>query len=96
MVSVVEAKTPILTNVKGKKLKITYQVTPRASGYQIAYSTSKSKGFKYITVNSKTASKVIKKLKSKKKYYVKVRAYKTVGKKKYYGSYTSIKSIKVK
>ncbi len=79
-----------------KKLTVKYKKVTGASGYQIAYSTSKSKGFKYITVNAKTAFKVIKKLKSKKNYFVKVRAYKSVGKKKYYGSYSNIKSVKVK
>ena len=91
-----KAPTGLKLTTRKKNIKVSYKKSTGASGYQIAYSTSKSKGFKYITVNSKTASKVIKKLKSKKKYYVKVRAYKTVGKKKYYGSYTSIKSIKVK
>ncbi len=91
-----KAPTGLKLTTGKKNIKVSYKKSTGASGYQIAYSTSKSKGFKYITVNSKTASKVIKKLKSKKKYYVKVRAYKTVGKKRYYGSYTKLKSIKVK
>ncbi len=91
-------KKVLISSVKpGKKqFTVKYKKVTGASGYQIAYSTSKSKGFKYITVNAKTASKVIKKLKSKKNYFIKVRAYKTVGKKKYYGSYSNIKSVKVK
>ncbi len=94
---IVPKKVTISSVKPGKKqLTVKYKKVAGASGYQIAYSTSKSKGFKYITVSSKTASKVIKKLKSKKNYYVKVRAYKTVGKKKYYGTYSSIKSTKVK
>ena len=94
---IVPKKVTISSVKPGKKqLTVKYKKVTGASGYQIAYSTSKSKGFKYITVNSKTASKVIKKLKSKKNYYVKVRAYKMIGKKKYYGSYSSIKSVKVK
>ncbi len=91
-------KKVIISSVKpGKKqLTVKYKKVTGASGYQIGYSTSKSKGFKYITVNSKTVSKVIKKLKSKKNYYVKVRAYKSVGKKKYYGDYSSVKTVKIK
>ena len=41
-VTVAKAKTPTLTNVKGKKLKITYQATTGAKGYQIQYSTNKN------------------------------------------------------
>jgi len=94
---IVPKKVTISSVKPGKKqFTVKYKKVTGASGYQIAYSTSKSKGFKYITVNSKTASKVIKKLKSKKNYYVKVRAYKTAGKKKYYGAYSNIKSVKVK
>ena len=35
-------------------------------------------------------------LKAKKKYFVKVRAYKTVGKSKVYGAYSAVRSCKVK
>ena len=56
-----------------------------------------SKGAKTYTVKSyKTYKKVIKKLKAKKKYFVKVRAYKTVGKSKVYGAYSAVRSCKVK
>ncbi|MCI9093841.1 MAG: InlB B-repeat-containing protein, partial [Coprobacillus sp.] len=40
-VSVNKAKTPTITNIKGKKLKISYKATTGAKGYQIQYSTSK-------------------------------------------------------
>ena len=96
-VSTNPTKVTISSVKPGKKqLTVKYKKVTGASGYQIGYSTSKSKGFKYITVNSKTVSKVIKKLKSKKNYYVKVRAYKSVGKKKYYGDYSSVKTVKIK
>ena len=55
------------------------------TGYQIQYSTSKkftSKTSKTVKVTKpKTTSKTVKKLKAKKKYYVRVRSYKTVKKK---------------
>ena len=68
------------------------------SGYQIQYSTQKNfKGAKYVTVKkNKTTSCTVKKLKSKKKYYVRVRTYKTVGKSKYYSSWSSAKKTTVK
>lgn len=76
------------------KLTVKYKKATGASGYQIAY---KKKGtskwyYKYTTKTSYTLSK----LSRKKYYYVKVRAYKTVGKTKKYGSYSSTKTVKIK
>ena len=47
-------------------------------------------------MSSKSASKTLTKLTSKKNYKVKVRAYKTVSGKKYYGTYSATKTVKVK
>lgn len=70
------------------------------TGYQIQYSTSKKfakKGTKVLKVNkAKTTSKTVKKLKAKKKYYVRVRAYKTVKKKKYYSKWTKTYKVTTK
>lgn len=81
-----------------KKIKVSWKKDKNASGYEITYSTKKSfKGKKTIVVkNNKTTSKIIKKLTSKKKYFVKVRSYKQVGKTKTYGAYSKVKTVKVK
>ncbi len=81
-----------------KKLTVTWKKDKNVSGYQIKIATKKNfKGAKTYTVKSyKTYKKVIKKLKAKKKYFVKVRAYKTVGKFKVYGAYSAVRSCKVK
>ena len=81
-----------------KKLTVTWKKDKAVSGYQIKVATKKNfKGAKTYTVKSyKTYKKVIKKLKAKKKYFVKVRAYKTVGKSKVYGAYSAVRSCKVK
>ena len=81
-----------------KKLTVTWKKDKNVSGYQIQIATKKNfKGAKTYTVKSyKTYKKVIKKLKVKKKYFVKVRAYKTVGKSKVYGAYSAVRSCKVK
>lgn len=70
----------------------------QVTGYQIQYSTSsKFKSPKYVTVSSyKATSKTISKLKGKKKYYVRIRTYKTVGKTKYYSSWSKSKSVTTK
>lgn len=69
-----------------------------ATGYRIFY--TRDKYFDYATrvivKNSKATSRTIKKLKSGKKYYFKVRAYKTINGKNVYGSLSKIKSVKVK
>lgn len=67
----------------------------KISGYEVVYSTSKSfeASKKKIT---KSTSAALKSLKSKKTYYVKVRAYKTVSGKKIYGSYSKTVKVKVK
>ena len=68
------------------------------NGYQIQYSTSsKMTKAKKVTVKSNSAtSKTIKKLKSKKTYYVQLRTYKKVGKTTYYSGWSKVKKVKVK
>lgn len=69
-----------------------------ATGYQIIYSKDPKfkKGNKVLTVknNTKTVNIIIN-LSKKSKYYIKVRSYKTVNKKNYYGNWSNIKSIKL-
>lgn len=74
----------------------------QTTGYQIQYATNKKfKSAKKITIknNKKTSSK-IKKLKKNKKYYVRIRTYKTVkinGKKtNIYSNWSNVKSVKTK
>ena len=69
------------------------------TGYQVQYSTSKSfsSGVKTINIKkNKTTSTTKKKLKAKKKYYVRVRTYKTVSGMKYYSSWSASKTVKTK
>ena len=69
-----------LKAVKGRKLTVTWKKDTRATGYQIQYSTDKNfkKGVKTATVSKyKTVSKTITKLTKGKRYYVRVRSYKS-------------------
>ena len=81
-----------------KSITVNWKTVSGSTGYQIQYSTNKnfSKG-KTITISgSGKNSATIKKLTSKKNYYVRVRAYKTINGKKNYGTYSSAKTVKVK
>lgn len=82
---------------KGFKVKWKKQAT-QTTGYQIQYSTSnKFKNAKTIPVKkNKTVSKTVSKLKAKKKYYVRIRTYKTVGSTKYYSEWSSAKYVTTK
>jgi len=97
---VVAKSTKILKLTARKKAFIVKWKKVSASGYQIQYSTKKSFSKKYrrtITVkSSKKVSYTVKKLKSKKKYYVRVRTYKLSGKKHVYSKWSSVRSVRVK
>ena len=68
-----------------------------ATGYVVKVSTSKRfKGKKTITKTFKRNVFKFKKLKKNKKYYVKARAVKVVGKTKYYGEWSKVKRLELK
>lgn len=97
---VINPKGTSISKVTPGSKRITVSVkknTTQTTGYQIQYSTSsKFSGAKTVTVSNKTTKKTIKSLKGKKKYYVRVRTYKTVGKTKYYSAWSSAKSVTTK
>ena len=82
--------------VSGKcKVKATWKKLTNISGYQIQYAPNKKfKKAKRKTV--KSTSVTIKKLKKKKTYFVRVRAYKLVDGKKVYGKWSVVKKVKIK
>lgn len=83
-----------------KKLTAKWKKVSVCTGYEIQYSTNskfKASKTKKVMVNGrKSISKTIKKLKRRQKYYVRVRAYTTVSGKKYYGSYSKVKTVRVR
>ena len=64
----------------------------------IQYSTNKSmkKAKTKKVTSNKTTLVTLKKLKSKKTYYIKVATYKKVGKKNYISNYSKAKKVKAK
>lgn len=106
----------VLFNIRGKKmpapklkahsraLKVTWKKQKAITGYQIQYSTNakfkKSKTKIVKIAKGRQTSKFIKKLKARKKYYVRVRSYKTtkIGGKTYnaYSVWSKTKKVIVK
>ena len=103
-IKVNKPKRATLSKAESKKsgqLKISWKKDAKAAGYKVIYSTDKKfknkKAARTVTIKkNKTVSKTIKKLKKGKKYYVKVCSYAKIGKKEVLGSYSKVKSVKIK
>ena len=93
-------KISSLKSTKKNTIVVKTKKQAQIKGYQVQYSTSKKfkkKTTKAVKVATKKGlNKTVKGLKSGKKYYVRVRAYKMNGKKTVYSAWTAKKSVKVK
>ena len=97
-------KKPKSTTIKKlksakKSVTIIWKKVSGVKGYQIQVATDKKfkKNKKTVTIKKqKTTKTSVKKLKAKKKYYVRIRTYKTVNGKKIYSSWSKVKSVKTK
>ena len=85
-----------LTSTTGKAT-VKWSNVSGESGYQIYYSTKKDSGFKKVKSYKANTTKGSKsKLKSGKKYYFKVRAYKKTDSGTVYSAWSAVKSVKIK
>ncbi len=89
--------TKLKAKVKGIEVKWKKQAA-QTSGYQIQCAVNnKFKGAKSIKIaNNKKKSKTVSKLKPRKKYYVRIRTYKTVKGVTYYSSWSGVKRVTTK
>lgn len=92
-------KTSVTSLKRGKKsFRAAWKKTSGSvTRYQIQYSTSKkfaSKSTKTKSIKSNKAA--VKKLKARKKYYVRVRSFKSVSGKRYYSPWSGVKTVRVK
>ena len=86
--------TKVNRSKNGKKLTVKVAKVSDADGYEVQYSTSSKFTTKTTKkVSMKKTKTTIKKLKKKKTYYVRVRAYKTVNGKKVYSDWSSVKKV---
>ena len=87
-------------SVKDNGFTVKWKKKTKITGYQIQYSTSSKfsmKNTKTVKIKkAKTASKKITDLKSSKKYYVRIRTYKIVKKKKSYSSWSKKRNVTTK
>lgn len=98
--------TPTKTSIfgkltaKSKGFTVKWKKQKSITGYQIQYSTNRKftkKTTKIKTIKKASTTKLtVKKLKANKKYYVRVRTYRTVKGKKYYSRWSKSKTVKTK
>lgn len=97
---VTKPKKVTIKKVKGykKALEVSYAKVSGVGGYQIQVATDKKfkKNKKTVTAKKSKTKVKINKLKGKKKYYVRIRAYKNVSGKKVYGAWSKVKTVKTK
>lgn len=96
--SITNPKLNFAKSTSKKKIKASWSKVGGASGYQVMWSTYKnfSKNYKTKSVKAKYSSKTVTTAQSKKTYYVRVRAYKTISGKKVYSPWSNTKKVKTK
>lgn len=96
--SIAKPKLNSAKSTSKKKIKASWSKVKGASGYQVMWSTYKnfSKNYKTKSVKAKYSSKTVTTAQSKKTYYVRVRAYKTISGKKVYSPWSNTKKVKTK
>ena len=89
-----------LSSVKAgsKKLTVKWKKSSGVDGYELEYSLKKNfKNAETVKISkAKTTSAKLEDLKKKKTYYVRIRAYKEIGGKKYYSEWSETKKAKTK
>ena len=99
-VTVSPAGTTLTTakNLSGRKAQITWKKNRYVTGYEIQYSVNKN----FRSGSKKTVSGVSKtkytltKLQKNKTYYIRIRTYKKSGTKKYYSSWSKVKTVRIR
>ena len=86
-----------LKRAESGRLAVSWKKAEGISGYEIQYGTRSSfRGAKKITVKKTAVSTTLKKLKSGKTYYVRIRSYKTAKGTKVYSAWSAAASKKVR
>ena len=102
--AVIKKNTPAKTTLKTvknsgkKKAQLTWKKVSKATGYEVYQATKKAGTYKKVKTVRKntTVTYRTKTLKKKKTYYFKIRTYRKVKGKTYYGAFSNIKKVKIK
>ena len=88
---------PSTSSAKKKKVVVKWKKAAGVSGYQICWSRSKSFAeYSMKKVGASKTSATLKSLTSKKKYYIRIRAYVKAGSKTLYGKWSTVAARKCK
>lgn len=90
--------TGLTVSVKKKGMTVSWKKVSDISGYQLQYAQNKkfTKKRKTIFIKKNIRKKKVSGLQRKKTYYIRVRAYKKVSGKNYYGKWSKVKKVKIK
>ena len=88
--------TKVRLTDKKRKLNVSWKKVSGATGYEVKAATNNKFTKNKKTVTVKKNKVTIKNLKPKKKYFVKVRAYKLANGKKYYGKWSKVVKKKIR
>ena len=85
-------------STKRKTFTIIWKKTGGNSGWQVQYSLNKKfrSGVRTVNLKANNTKLTVRKLRSRKKYYVRVRSYKKVGKQTWYSGWSSVKSVRIR
>ncbi len=92
-------KKPVIkaTALKGGKVRLSWKSVPGAKGYRIyIYDKAKKKYVHRLTKKASVKSVTHRGLKKGEIHRYKLKAYRTVGSKRVYSSYSAVRSVKVK
>lgn len=97
----INLKKPIFSYTRSTKRKtftIIWKMTGGNSGWQVQYSMNKKfrSGVRTINLKSRNTKLTVRKLRSRKNYYIRIRGYKKVGSKMMYSSWSNVKRVKIK
>ena len=97
----INLKKPGFSSTKSTKKKTfttIWKKTGGNSGWQVQYSLNKKfrSGVRTVNLKSSNTKLTVRKLKSRKNYYVRVRSYKKVGNQTWYSGWSSVKSVRIR
>ena len=97
----INLKKPSLSSTKSTKKKTfttTWKKTGGNSGWQVQYSTNKKfrSGVRTVNLKADNTKLTVRKLRSRKNYYVRIRSYKKVRKQTWYSGWSNVKRVRIR